>query len=115
MSLIGMEAHEQWRNPETIDPLVMIAGGAIGITANGIRFAILHLKHGGWNVNRIINDKHVRSDLAYSVGVLVAGVLILASGEIWIDLAATLLILVFMARMTGEAVWYAQRGKLQHH
>ena len=77
----------------------MILVGFLAILGNGARLFLLNLKKGSWNITRFIQDKHVRTDFYYSIGVVVAGVLIYLTGWVWWDIVTAVIILAVILKM----------------
>jgi cobalt-zinc-cadmium efflux system protein len=101
------EAYHRYRNPEEIRAVGMLAVAFIGLVVNIICAVILH-HHAKDDINIRGAFLHMLADTASSVGVMVAGVVLLIREEAkWVDpLVAALisvLILVWAARQIRQA------------
>jgi len=112
---IGNEFVEKILNPQEVNPWIIVGAGLVGVIGNGIRLAILHLKAGRWNINRFIQDRHVRTDLYYSALVSGAGMLILTTGWHWVDFFPPPLIFGYVSRMAWISFKDAWQGKVYDH
>jgi cobalt-zinc-cadmium efflux system protein len=74
----------------------MIAVAALGIVVNGAS-ALLFARGSKSDLNLRAAFVHLLADAAVSVGVVVAGLLIMATGRAWIDPAASLLVTLVIA------------------
>lgn len=72
------EAIQRFQHPEPVQPFVMFVSAAIGIGVN--LFIGFGLQKEGDNLNARAAALHVFGDVAASVGVIVAGIIILLSG-----------------------------------
>ncbi|HET7338789.1 MAG TPA: cation diffusion facilitator family transporter [Candidatus Dormibacteraeota bacterium] len=80
---IAYEAVRRLFAPEPVHGGIVIATALVGIAIN--TFVILNLRGGGRNVNLRAAVLHVTGDIGASVGVVVAGVVILLTGWLYID------------------------------
>src|SRR2546426_3965450 len=76
---IGLEASRRFRSPAEVQGTLLLIIAGVGLAANAVGAAILHRGH-----NHSLNQRgaylHIVSDLLGSVGALLAGVIILATG-----------------------------------
>lgn len=96
---IAVEIVQKILSPNAPDALMMIAIGALTALGNGAGLSVLNMSRGEWTINRRIQDRHVRIDLYYSIGVAGAGVLILITGWLWWDAFVAALIFLVLCRM----------------
>lgn len=107
------EATSRIMHPAAVDagPMVIIA--AIGLAANLV-VALLLRRHDHEDLNTRSAFLHVLGDALSSVGVIAAGILILATGWSWVDPAASVLIavviLVGAGRVLKEAIHILNEG-----
>lgn len=76
---IAVEALDRLQTPPTIDATMLMGVGTVGLAANAAAAAILHRGH-EHSLNQRGAYLHVMSDLLGSVGVLIAGVIVLTTG-----------------------------------
>jgi len=76
--VISWEAVQRLQHPEPVQPLVMLLAAGIGIAVN--LFIGFGLQREGHSLNVRAATLHVFSDVAASVGVILAGILILLTG-----------------------------------
>ncbi len=88
---IGWEAAGRLAQSETVRPDLMIGVAAAGVALN-FGTALLFLRGRKDDVNARGAFLHMSADAAVSLGVVVAGVLIMVTGFAWIDAAVSLLI-----------------------
>ena len=94
---IALEAVQRLIAPEPVAGLTMVVVAAIGIVVNGATALLFHRGHGeDLNIRGVY--LHMLTDAAISAGVVVAGLLVLASGAAWIDPAVSLVV-------AGLIVW----------
>ena len=94
---IALEAVQRLIAPEPVAGLTMVVVAAIGIVVNGATALTFHRGHGeDLNIRGVY--LHMLTDAAISAGVVVAGLLVLASGAAWIDPAVSLVV-------AGLIVW----------
>lgn len=96
---ISFEIREKFLYPSDIRAGIMILVGLLAIIGNGARLLLLNLKKGSWNITRFIQDKHVRTDFYYSIGVVVAGALIYLTSWVWWDTIVAIIILLLIVKM----------------
>lgn len=92
---ITWEAVQRLQHPEPVQPLVMFLSAGIGIAIN--LFIGLGLRREGHSLNVRAATLHVFSDVAASVGVIVAGVLILFTGWTLADPLLSIAIAILIA------------------
>lgn len=97
---IGYEAIRRFAHPEPIQGGLVVVAALVAIGVNS--FIALNLRSAGKNLNIKAAMLHVVGDLAASVGVVIAGALILLTGWLWVDPAISLAI-------AGLIAWSALR------
>ena len=80
---IGIEAVQRLMAPEPVQGGIVIVTAVVGIAVNS--FVILTLRGAGENLNLRAALLHVTGDVAASIGVVVAGAVILLTGWLYID------------------------------
>ncbi|MDH7799501.1 cobalt-zinc-cadmium efflux system protein [Beijerinckia sp. GAS462] len=104
---IILEAIQRLLNPEPVAGLTMIVVAAIGILVNGFTaWLFMGGKDGDLNIRGAY--LHMAADAAISAGVVVAGLIILATGWQWVDPVVSLIIAVVIIWGT----WGLLRGSL---
>lgn len=93
---ILVETMRRFAEPAPVGGTTMIAVAALGIAVNGLS-ALLFARGSKSDLNVRAAFVHLLADAAVSVGVVVAGLLILATGRAWIDPAASLLVTLVIA------------------
>ena len=88
---IGLEAYHRFRSPADVRGTLLLIIAGVGLAANAVGAAILHRGH-DHSLNQRSAYLHIVSDLLGSVGALLAGVIILATGWVQADPAISLLI-----------------------
>jgi len=98
---IFREAIKRFQNPEPIvaGPMLIIA--IIGLVVNIIVAFILH-EHDHDDLNTRSAFLHVLGDTIASVGVIIAGILIIFTGQQWIDPLVSMLISVLILYSSGR-------------
>lgn len=91
---IAYEAVQRFINPQPVNISIMIPVALIGLAGNVISIILLASSKDK-NLNMKAAFLHMLYDAVSSVAVIIAGVIIYFTGILWIDLAASLLI-VFM-------------------
>jgi cobalt-zinc-cadmium efflux system protein len=92
---IAIEALTRFQNPQAIATTEVMAVAALGIAVNlGTAFLFQH-HHGDLNVRGAF--LHMLADAGVSLGVVIAAWLVQRTGLLWIDPAASLLIVVVIA------------------
>ena len=93
---IGWEAARQLLNPQPVDGMTVSVLAGIGIAVNGIS-AWLFMAGSKHDLNIRGAYLHLAADAAISLGVLVAGVLVLWTGWFWLDpLVSIAIVLLIM-------------------
>jgi cobalt-zinc-cadmium efflux system protein len=104
---IGHEALQRFRAPPPMDAPLLMGVGGVGLAANVVAAVILHRGH-RHSLNQRGAYLHVLGDLAGSVGVIAAGIVVLATGWTAVDPLVSLLIaaliLVGAWRLVRESV-----------
>ncbi|HVA92263.1 MAG TPA: cation diffusion facilitator family transporter [Chloroflexota bacterium] len=104
---IVYEAIGRFQHPEKVTPWLMFVSAAVGIGVN-LYIAFGFRKEGGENLNLRVAMLHVLGDVGASVGVIVGGLVILATGWNPADPLISLFIAVLIARgawsILGETV-----------
>lgn len=80
---ISWEAFQRFQHPEPVQPLIMFLSASIGIVVN--LFIGFGLQKEGHNLNVRAATLHVFGDVIASVGVIVAGIIILLTGWTLVD------------------------------
>src|ERR1700680_2079753 len=80
---IAIEAVNRLANPQPVQGVVVIVSALIAIAVNV--YVVLGLRGQGSNLNLRAALLHVTSDIGASIGVVVAGVVILLTGWLYID------------------------------
>jgi cobalt-zinc-cadmium efflux system protein len=93
---IGREAWERWQSPAPVLGREMLAIAVVGLVAN-LAVAGLLRGHTHGNLNIKSAFLHVLGDALASVGVIVAGVIIMMTGWYWADSVASLFIGLLIA------------------
>jgi cobalt-zinc-cadmium efflux system protein len=88
---IAWEAIERLLHPSPVASIVMIAVAALGIAVNGVTALMFAAGRKG-DINIRGAFLHMVADAAVSAAVVVAGLLIMATGWQWLDPAASLLV-----------------------
>lgn len=92
---IGCEAVSRWLHPEPLQTGTMLVVATIGLLANLLSLAILGNSHGNLGVRGAI--LHVLGDTLSSVGVIVGGLVIMATGYTRIDALLSAMIAVVLS------------------
>lgn len=90
---IGWEAIQRFRQPTSVQSGIMIAVAVVGIAIN-IGSALMFLSGRQHDLNIRGAFLHLVADAAVSLGVVLAGVAILATGWLWFDPAVSLVITI---------------------
>jgi cobalt-zinc-cadmium efflux system protein len=106
------EAVQRLSDPEPIDGLGVLIVGALGLLVNaGSAWVIA--RAAGSNLNLRGAFLHLMSDAAGSVGVVIAGVVVLATGAEWIDPVVSILISVLVLVAAWQLLRDATRVLLE--
>lgn len=97
---IGFEAWRRLRTPTPVDGALLLGVAGVGLVANVIAVIVLHRGH-QHSLNQRGAYLHVLNDLLGSVGVLIAGVLVLLTG--WT--AADPLISILIGGLVLVSAW----------
>lgn len=90
---IGWEAIQRFREPAPVEGATLIAVAAVGIAINtGSALMFLSGRKGDLNIRGAF--LHLVADALVSVGVVLAGIAILATGWLWFDPAVSLIVTV---------------------
>ncbi len=90
---LGLEAIERLRTPQHVDAGVVAWVSGVGILVNGFTaFLFMAGSKGDLNVRGAF--LHMAADAAVSLGVMLAGILILFTGWLWVDAAMSLIVLL---------------------
>jgi len=92
---IGIEAYQRFQTPTAVNGPLLLIVAAVGLTANALGAAMLHRGH-DHSLNQRGAYLHIVSDLLGSVGALVAGGIILATGWVQADPLISVLIAVLI-------------------
>ena len=111
-SFVVYELYLKFTTQEEIKVGIMALAGTIGLVCNGIRLYILRIKRGEWDINRFIQDRHARGDLALSAGVILSAVPTKLFGGNWWDYAIILTILSVLVTLTIQGAHAAWKGEL---
>ncbi len=98
------EAIQRFSNPEPVDGLGVIVVGLLGLAVNAGSAWIIARSSGG-SLNLRGAFLHLASDAAGSVGVVIAGVVVLTTGAEWADP----LISIFISVLVLVAAWQLLR------
>ena len=109
---IGAEAIRRLIHPSPTNGFTVIAVAAIGIVVNGAT-AMLFTR-GQHDINIRAAFLHMAADAAVSVAVVVAGLLILWTGRLWIDPVMSLLVAAVIlwgsVALLKESMWMSLAG-----
>ncbi|MDB4883651.1 MAG: cation diffusion facilitator family transporter, partial [Gemmatimonadetes bacterium] len=96
---IAVEAVDRLQRPEPIAGGIVSAVAALGIVINlGTAFAFMRGRHADLNIRGAF--LHMLGDAAASAGVLVAGLVIRATGLLWVDPVVSLLLVALITWST---------------
>ena len=88
---VGLEAYRRFQSPAQVHGALLLIIAGVGLAANALGAAILHRGH-DHSLNQRGAYLHIVSDLLGSVGALLAGVIILATGWVQADPVISVLI-----------------------
>jgi cobalt-zinc-cadmium efflux system protein len=105
---IGLESVRRLIEPGPVASLTVIVVAAIGIAINGVTTLLfLRGRHGDLNIRSAY--LHMAADTVVSMGVVVAGAVIMATGWIWIDPAVGLAIVAVIVVGTWDVLRHSMR------
>lgn len=96
---IGWEAVQRFASPQHVQGLTVMIVAALGILVNG-GTALLFMRGRKGDINIRGAFLHMASDAGISAGVVVAGVVIMFTGWLWLDPAVSLLLVAVVAAGT---------------
>jgi len=109
---IGAEAIRRLFHPSPTDGSVVIAVAAAGIAVNGVTALLFSRGHHDINIRGAF--LHMAADAAVSAAVVFAGLVILWTGQAWVDpvmsLAVAAVILWSSVGLLKESVWMSLAG-----
>ncbi len=91
LGAITLEAVRRFRSPASVQGTTIIIVASIGVAINTAT-ALLFLKGRKRDLNIRGAFLHMTADAGVSLGVVIAGILIIMTGQFWIDPVATLMI-----------------------
>lgn len=103
-ALVAWEAVERFHVPEPVLSLPLLLGAGLGLLVNGLNLKLLH-KHSSSDLNLQGAFLHVVADVASSVGILVAALVIYGLHWLWIDAAASLVIACLTGLSALPLIW----------
>jgi len=103
---IGWEAVGRLLHPAPVLPMPMIVVAAIGVVINTAT-ALLFVSGRHHDLNLRGAYLHMAADAAISLGVVIGGIVIGATGWSWVDPALSLLIAALIAYSTWDLLWQA--------
>jgi len=93
---IVWEAVHRFMSPEPVDARLVMIAAAVGVLVNGVT-ALMFMRGREGDANVRAAFLHMAADALISVGVIVAGVLVMLTGIQWIDpLASIVIVLVIL-------------------
>ena len=93
---ILFETMHRFFDPQPVQGVAMVVVAGIGIVINTVT-ALMFMKGGKDDLNIRGAFLHMAADALVSLGVVVAGILILLTGQVWIDPATSLIIVAIIA------------------
>lgn len=109
---LAWEAVQRFNAPQPVAGAVVIAVAACGVVVNGAT-AWLFMAGSKHDLNIRGAYLHMLADAAVSLGVVVAGAIVMTSGWLWLDPAVTLLLVAVIAWGTWSLLRDAVRLALQ--
>lgn len=103
-TLIAWEAVLRFKVPEPVLSLPLLLGAGLGLLVNGLNLKLLH-KHSADNINVKGAFLHVVADVASSVGILLAALIIYGFHWLWVDAATSLLIACLTGLSALPLIW----------
>jgi cobalt-zinc-cadmium efflux system protein len=105
---IGLESLQRLIAPGPVASLTVIVVAIVGIAVNGLTtLFFLRGRHGDLNIRSAY--LHMAADTLVSVGVVVAGAIMMATGWVWIDPAVGLLIVAVIVVGTWDLLRHSMR------
>lgn len=105
---IGLESVQRLIEPGPVASLTVIVVAAVGIGVNGLTtLFFLRGRHGDLNIRSAY--LHMAADTLVSAGVVAAGAAIMATGWLWIDPAAGLVIVAVIVVGTWDLLRHSTR------
>ena len=108
LGAILLETIRRFFNPEPSDGSTMLLVASIGIAINGLS-AVLFARGRKTDLNLRAAFQHLLADAAVSAGVVLAGLAIILTGQVWIDPLTSLLITLVI----GWGSWGLLRDSLR--
>jgi cobalt-zinc-cadmium efflux system protein len=93
---IGWEAIQRFRSPEPVQGMTVMIVAAIGILVNG-GTALLFMRGRKGDINIRGAFLHMASDAGISAGVVIAGLVMMLTGWLWLDPVVSLLLVAVVA------------------
>jgi cobalt-zinc-cadmium efflux system protein len=100
---VGLEAYRRVRSPGDVQGTLLLIVAGVGLAANAMGTAILHRGH-DHSLNQRAAYLHIASDLLGSVGAVLAGAIILATGWVQADPIISVLISVLILHSAWRLV-----------
>lgn len=98
---IAWEAIRRFSEPQAVDGATVMVIAAVGILVNGLTAMLFARgRHGDINIRGAF--LHMVTDALISLGVVIAGGMVLLTGALWIDPAVTLLIVAVIVYGTWQ-------------
>lgn len=110
--LIGIEAVRRFWAPPAVNSLPMVAIAVVGMLAQlAVTLILRRAQHGSLNIRGAY--LHALTDVVQSVGVIIGGLLMMATGRYWIDPLLSLAIAVLIFYGGGRLVLEASHVLLE--
>ena len=90
---IVWEAIHRFLNPEPVNAGLVMATAGVGVIVNGLT-ALMFMRGREGDANVRAAFLHMAGDAMISVGVIVAGLLVMLTGQSWIDPAASIILVM---------------------
>lgn len=103
-TLIAWEAVVRFKFPEPVLSLPLLLGAGLGLVVNGLNLKLLH-KHSADDINIKGAFLHVVADVASSVGILLAALIIYSFHWLWVDAVTSLLIACLTSISAIPLIW----------
>jgi len=105
---IGLESIRRLIEPSPVASLTVVVVAAIGIGINGLSTLLfLRGRHGDLNIRSAY--LHMAADTLVSIGVVATGLVIMATGWLWLDPAVGLAVAIAIVVGTWEVLRHAMR------